>query len=88
MIEAVIRRFDAGRTFVNRSPHGEPQLGKRGIYDAVGGKNIPDFQLAMLWVLNLSDGDHDLLAISRRSGLPLETVEAVAELLAEHDLLG
>ncbi len=42
----------------------------------------------MLWVLNLSDGDHDLLAISRRSGLPLETVEAVAELLAEHDLLG
>lgn len=87
VIEAVIRRVDEARVLRNRAPHGEPQLGRRGIYDAVGGSTIPDFQLAMLWVLNLSDGRRDMRAIARRSSLPLETIEAAADLLVEHDLL-
>jgi aminopeptidase-like protein len=41
----------------------------------------------MLWVLNLSDGRHDLLAIADRSGLPFDVVAAAAARLAEAGLL-
>ena len=88
VIVEVLAKMDATRSYVNRAPHGEPQLGRRGIYDAVGGKNIPDFQLAMLWVLNQSDGSHDLVSIASVSGLPIETVTAAADVLLEHDLIG
>lgn len=62
-------------------------MGKRGLYEAIGGKNIADLQLAMLWVLNLSDGEHDLLAIAERSDLPFDTVAQAADLLAETGLV-
>jgi aminopeptidase-like protein len=69
-------------------PYGEPQLGRRGLYRAIGG--VPDpgrHSLAMLWVLNLSDGRHDLLAIAERSGLPFSLLRDAADRLAEHGLL-
>ncbi len=72
---------------VNQSPYGEPQLGRRGLYGALGGSNIPDGQLAMLWVLNLSDGEHSLIDIAQRAAMPFATVAAIAEVLVEHGLL-
>jgi aminopeptidase-like protein len=41
----------------------------------------------LLWVLNLSDGDHSLLDIARRAALPFDVVRDAAWLLEEHDLL-
>ena len=35
-------------------------------------------QMAMLWVLNLSDGDHTLLDVAERAGLPFALVAEVA----------
>jgi aminopeptidase-like protein len=87
VLAAIIGVVDADRRLVNTEPHGEPQLGRRGLYGAVGGQNLPDGQLAMLWVLNLSDGEHSLLDIAERSGLPFETVRTTAALLEEHGLL-
>ena len=53
-------------------PKGEPRLGKRGLYGSRGGGIAPgEFEHALLWVLSLSDGAHDLLAIAQRSGLRL-----------------
>ncbi len=46
---------DNGR-YVNRKPKGEPRLGKRGLYGAVGGASPGEREHAMLWVLNQSDG--------------------------------
>ncbi len=69
----------------NLSPYGEPRLGKRGLYQSVPDGTNPE--TAFLWVLNLSDGEHDLLAIAEQSGLPFETVRAAAATLEEHDLL-
>jgi aminopeptidase-like protein len=43
--------------------------------------------MAMLWVLNLSDGRHTLLDIAERSGLPFPAVREAATALAEHGLL-
>ncbi len=85
---AILKTLDANRSYRNLAPYGEPQLGSRGIYRATGGDSDPaELQLAMLWVLNLSDGEHDLLAIAERAGLAFETVAVAADLLARHDLL-
>ncbi len=40
----------------------------------------------MLWVLNLSDGEHSVLDISDRTGLRFD-VRRAADLLREHGLL-
>jgi aminopeptidase-like protein len=77
---------DAG--FLNTVPKCEPQLGKRGLYDAIGGhKDVAASSMAMLWVLNLSDGAHSLLDIAERADLPFAIVRSTAELLHEHGLL-
>lgn len=80
--------LESARRYVNLCPRGEPQLGRRGLYEALGGTNERENrQMAMLWVLNLSDGHHSTADIAERSGLPLKTVEETAELLRRHDLL-
>jgi aminopeptidase-like protein len=80
--------LDGNRRYVNLSPYGEPQLGRRGLYDALGGRSdTKDAQLAMLWVLNLSDGEHSLLDVTERSGLPFGAVAAAADALLGAGLL-
>lgn len=87
VLAAVIETLEHNRTYENLQPFGEPQLGKRGLYQALGGTNIADLQLALLWVLNLSDSRHSLLDIAERSRMPFSTIRTAAELLAQHDLL-
>jgi len=86
-VRRVVEVLDANPTYRSLSPFGEPQLGRRGLYRAVGGEGLPDLELALLWVLSLSDGRHSLLSIAARSGLGIEVVRQAADLLAEHDLL-
>jgi aminopeptidase-like protein len=71
----------------NVEPYGEPQLGSRGLYRALGGTSIPNLQLAMLWVLNLSDGEHGLLDVAERAQLGFEAIREAARLLEAHGLL-
>ncbi|KAF3467943.1 DUF4910 domain-containing protein [Streptomyces sp. Tu 3180] len=74
--------LDRNRRYVNLSPYGEPQLGRRGLYDSLGGRSdAKQAQMAMLWVLSLSDGEHGLLDVAERSGLPFDTVAAAADAL-------
>jgi len=85
---AICDVLDRNRTYRSLSPKGEPQLGRRGLYDAIGGDvDRQRSQLAMLWVLNQSDGDHSLLDIAERSGTPFDEIERIAGVLAGHDLL-
>ena len=53
----------------------------------MGGTNIPDLQMALLWVLNLSDGEHSLLDIAERARVDFRAVRAAADLLLENALL-
>lgn len=72
--------LENNRRYLNLNPKGEPQPGKRGLYRAIGGaSNEKMSEMALLWVLNLVDGQHSLLDISNRSGLPFETVRQAAE---------
>ncbi|MBW1595658.1 DUF4910 domain-containing protein [Streptomyces sp. JJ38] len=80
--------LDRNRRYVNLSPYGEPQLGRRGLYDALGGRSdAKEAQMAMLWVLSLSDGEHGLLDVAERSGLPFDTVAAAADALHRAHLI-
>ncbi len=80
--------LDRNRRYVSLSPYGEPQLGRRGLYDALGGRSdAKQAQMAMLWVLNLADGGHDLLDVAERSGLPFDTIAGAADALAGAGLL-
>ena len=66
----------------------EPQLGKRGLYDATGGSsNVKDARMAMLWLLNQCDGTNDLLQISAKSGYSIELLEEVVQILLAKGLL-
>ena len=89
--EIVCRTIDILETNcspVNLLPHCEPQLGKRGLYEAMGGDNQRvERQMAMLWVLNLADGEHSLLDMAERSGVRYALIREIASLLEENALL-
>jgi aminopeptidase-like protein len=87
VVKRICLTLEGNRSYRNLAPYGEPQLGRRGLYRAVGGTNLPNVQFAMLWVLNLSDGRHTMLDIARRAGLAFEVIRAAADLLLEHGLL-
>ena len=85
---AVFDVLDGNETYVNQNPKGEPQLGRRGLYGAIGGKSEERVdELALLWVLNLSDGCHTLLDIAERAGLAFATIRRAANALVAHGLL-
>ena len=85
---AVLNVLENNKRYLNKNPKCEPQLGKRGLYGAIGGRSDEKTgQLAMLWVLNLSDGQHTLLDITDRSGLEFDLIRSAADLLIKHDLL-
>ncbi|MDE2923266.1 MAG: DUF4910 domain-containing protein [Acidobacteriota bacterium] len=81
------RKSAGGRRYRNLEPFGEPQLGRRGLYGGLGGAGRKDFEIAMLWVLNQSDGEHSLDDIAERSGLPPGVVGEAADALREAGLL-
>ena len=84
----IIQCLEANKKFVNLNPKCEPQLGKRGLYNLKGGNNdAKEFQMALLWTLNLSDGEHSVLDISRRSGINFLTIKEAADRLLECKLL-
>jgi aminopeptidase-like protein len=73
---------------ISTNPFCEPQLGKRGLYSAIGGGNEQENrQMAMLWVLNQADGQNSLLDIANRSGIDYATIRDTAEILKTHGLL-
>lgn len=85
---SILYILESNKKYVNQNPHCEPQLGKRGLYGAIGGqKDGKSREMALLWVLNLSDGGHTLLDISERSGVPFVLVKEAADALLEHGLL-
>lgn len=85
---SVVNVIENNKKYLNQNPKCEPQLGKRGLYEAIGGnKDSAARQLAMLWVLNLSDGHHSLLDIAERSQLRFEIIQSAADILSKHNLL-
>lgn len=88
LVAETLHILETNRTCRNLAPKGEPQLGKRGLYDAIGGdKDAYAKNMAMLWTLNQSNGARTLLDIADRAGIAFATIEAAATLLEAKGLL-
>lgn len=84
----VLQVLDRNRRYLNVNPKCEPQLGKRGLYNQVGGDHSgKDIQMAMLWILNYSDGFHTTLDICEKSGIEYNIIEVAIRKLIEAKLL-
>ena len=79
---SIIEIFEHDGKFLNLSPRGEPQLGKRGLYDG-----SQEDTMALLWVLNFSDGTFSLLDIAERAKLPFNRIKHAAEHLTTAGLV-
>lgn len=84
----VIELLEKNEKYINKMPHCEPQLGKRGLYPTLGSqKGTEDFVKAMMWILNLSDGENDLITISEKSKIPVKDLFPVVDKLIENGIL-
>jgi aminopeptidase-like protein len=84
----IIEVLEYNVLYLNLNPKCEPQLGKRGIYSLLGGlQSTQVTQMALLWLLNLSDGKHSLLEIAERANLRFSILKTAADVLLDHCLL-
>jgi aminopeptidase-like protein len=80
--------LERNHCYLNLNPKCEPQLGKRGLYRELGGQADAQIrEMAILWVLNLSDGQNSLLDVAERSGLRFDVIHQAAASLERHGLL-
>ncbi|MEJ1964025.1 MAG: DUF4910 domain-containing protein [Gammaproteobacteria bacterium] len=83
----ILSVVDQNGCYLNLSPKCEPRLGSRGLFRHTGGRGPGEFEHALLWVLNQSDGEHDLLSIAQKSGLEFALVARAAQALVDVSLL-
>src|SRR6185503_7525400 len=83
----IVEVLEHDRTYVSLNPKCEPHLGRRGLYRNTGGSSPAGFEMALLWVLNLSDGRHSLLDIAERANMPFSTIKSAADALRDASLL-
>ena len=84
----ILNLLENNKKYINLNPKGEPQLGRRGLYGMFGGrKEAQSLEMALLWVLNLSDGEHSLLDIAERAGLAFPVIQEAAGALFNAGLL-
>ena len=84
---SILGVLENNRTYLNRNTKCEPQLGKRDLYGPIGGRDVKATEMAMLWALSFSDGQHTLLDIADRSGIEFSVILRAAEALCRHGLL-
>jgi aminopeptidase-like protein len=84
---SILRVAERDARYVNLNPKCEPRLGKRGLFRSTGGKHPGEFEHALLWVLNQSDGSHSLLDIAEKSRLPFDLIALAADALEGVQLL-
>ena len=89
MMLEICNIVESNERYINKYPYGEPNLGKHGLYPTIGATSErEDLLLAQLWVLNYSDGDHDLIAISETSQLPYNLIVDAANNCKKAGLIG
>lgn len=85
---AALYVLENDRRYVSLNPKGEPQLGRRGILHELSERSDDGAEeMAVRWILNLSDGAHTLLDIAERSGISFGAIQKVAEMLRDSALL-
>jgi len=84
----ILFTLENNKTYLTLNPNCEPQLGKRGLYQTLGGQKTKDTtKQSIQWVLNLSDGSNSLLDISNKSHMEFNLIKHAADILTENNLL-
>jgi aminopeptidase-like protein len=97
-IEGFLRQLDRAFPWQNLQPHGEPQLGRRGLYPSLNSAStwksssdeVFDGRVVLdriLNVLSYSDGRHDLIAIANKCGCSVDDLLPVVGRLEGAGLL-
>ena len=89
LLAGIVDVLERDRLLTNQAPFGEPQLGRRGLYRDTGASPLQrrSTEMALLWVLSLSDGTRTLLEVADRADLPFATVADAAARLEAAGLL-
>ena len=84
----VVEILEKNDCYINTMPFCEPQLGKRGLYPTLGSREKSgNFVSTMMWILNLADGNNDLVDISQKSKISFEELSPVIDKLIESGIL-
>ncbi len=87
-VSDILNILENNETYINLNPKCEPQLGKRGLYETIGGaSDSKTTQIAALWVLSYSDGFNSLLDIAQKSKIKFSIVHNAADALLKCNLL-
>lgn len=84
----IVDVMENNKKYVNQFPNCEPQLGKRGLYPNLGSQKEKAIEVeAMMWILNLADGNHDLIDIIELSNINYEIIINTANNLLREGIL-
>ena len=84
----VVHLMEYNKKYVNQLPNCEPQLGKRGLYPTLGSQKDKTVDLqATIWILNLSDGEHDLIDIIELSKIDYRVMIKTVKKLLENGII-
>jgi aminopeptidase-like protein len=86
----MLKTLEISGHYINQKPYGEPCLSKYGLYPTL---SIPDSSLRrididrMLWILNYSDGSHDMMDIADKCECHVEDLRPLLEKLENAGLI-
>ncbi|MBF2026083.1 MAG: DUF4910 domain-containing protein [Oscillatoriales cyanobacterium C42_A2020_001] len=84
----VLEILEKNKRYKSTNPKCEPQLGKRGLYGKLGGEQDKKInEMAMLWILNYSDGKHSLLDIADQASIRFHLIHQIVEKLKSANLI-
>ena len=84
----IVYLMENNHKYLNLFPNCEPQLGKRGLYPSLGSQKDKSEEVkAMVWILNYSDGKHDILDIIQKSNIPNRVVIKVLKELIKKNVI-
>lgn len=83
-----IEIVESNNIYINQFPFCELKLSKRGLYPTLSAPNSrTEIINAYMWILNYSDGQHDLMWISEKSHINFFTIKEAADILLNHKIL-
>jgi aminopeptidase-like protein len=88
MYKKIVNILENNQKYLNISVGGGPQLGPKGLYHTLSGaSSVEDSVHANLWVLAYSDGNHDLIDISKISEMDFDLLSNAASKLLQAGLI-
>ena len=87
-LEEICYALEKNAVYINSQPNCEPFLTKYELYPTLVNRNVPEIDIkSVLWLLNQSNGKHDLVSIANRSGVDFQLLVETSERLLDVGLL-